>query len=318
MSTNLARRTPDDICKEINACSIKLVQAEKKVEDWKDTRRCLIQELKDNYPDVWLKEVKEKCNIGRAMAYRILQLPSAGKEKSSENNGSESTSRQAEYSSEERAEQQEERPPDIAIGLSRKAPETPEELAADAMLLVASFLEQYQIDPQLTRAALIRMLTEAQRANVIEGDAAAEKSPSAKKRGRPPGSKNKPKEAVPAPEPEESPQAGADRQRRGHGGDGRGAQGGCCRGRARGDAGRRQHSRVSAARSARAAGATMSTAPSTSALRAERLMLVARYDCYAFSPAIFLVVKELETEISWLRHSLWRRQQGEMSNGLHG
>jgi hypothetical protein len=69
-------------------------------------------------------------------------------------------------------------------------------LAADAMLLVKSFLEQYQIDLQLTRAALIRMLTEAQKANVIEGDAAAEESPSAKKRGRPPGSKNKPKEAA--------------------------------------------------------------------------------------------------------------------------
>jgi hypothetical protein len=61
----------------------------------------------------------------------------------------------------------------------------------------------------------------------------------------------------------------------------------------------------------------MTTAP-TPALRAERLMLVARYDCYAFFPAIVLVVKELETEISWLEHSLWRRQQGEMSNGLHG
>jgi hypothetical protein len=40
----------------------------------------------------------------------------------------------------------------------------------------------------------------------------------------------------------------------------------------------------------------MSTAPSTATLRAERLMLVARYDCHSFSPAIFLVVKELETE----------------------
>ena len=68
------------------------------------------------------------------------------------------------------------------------------------MLLVESFLEQYQIDLQLTRAALIRMLTEAQKANVIEGDAAAEESPSVKKRGRPPGRKNKPREAAePAP-----------------------------------------------------------------------------------------------------------------------
>jgi hypothetical protein len=55
--------------------------------------------------------------------------------------------------------------------------------------------------------------------------------------------------------------------------------------------------------------AAMSTAPSTATLRAERLMLVARYDCYPFSPAIFLVVKELETEISWLEHGPWRRQR---------
>ena len=52
----------------------------------------------------------------------------------------------------------------------------------------------------------------------------------------------------------------------------------------------------------------MSTAPSTSTLRAERLMLVARYDCYSFSPAIFLVVKELETEISWREHTSWARR----------
>jgi hypothetical protein len=200
MSTDLANRTSDDICREINACSTKLAQVEKKAQDWRDTRRQYLQELKDKFPDVWLKEVKEKCNIGRAMAYRILQLPPPGK--SSGNNGSESTSRQAEYSSQERAEQQEERPRDIAIRLSRKAPETPEELAADAMLLVESFLEQYQIDLQLARAALIHMLTEAQKANVIEGEAAVEESPPAKKRGRPPGSKNKPKEtAEESPEP---------------------------------------------------------------------------------------------------------------------
>jgi hypothetical protein len=207
MSTDLAPRTTDDICKAINACSVKLAHAEKKVEDWKDTRRQYLQELKDSYPDIWLKEAKEKCHIGRAMAYRILRLPSPGKEKSSENNGSESTSRQAEYSSEEGAEQQEERPRDIAIRLSRKTPGTPEELAADAMLLVESFLKQYPFDLQPTRAALIRMLTEAQKANLIEGDAAAEASP-AKRPGRPKGSRNKPKQpgsappsAVPEPPP---------------------------------------------------------------------------------------------------------------------
>ena len=39
MSTDLAHRTPDDICREINACSTKLAQAEKKAQDWRDTRR---------------------------------------------------------------------------------------------------------------------------------------------------------------------------------------------------------------------------------------------------------------------------------------
>jgi hypothetical protein len=68
-------RTSDDICEDINACSLKLTASEKKCQDWKDTRRQFIQELKDNFPDIWLTEVKEKCEIGRAMAYRILQLP---------------------------------------------------------------------------------------------------------------------------------------------------------------------------------------------------------------------------------------------------
>ena len=163
----MSTRTSDDICKDINACSTKLTAAEKKAQDWRDTRRQFLQELKDRFPDIWLKEVKEKCNIGRAMAYRVLQLPPPGKEKSSENNDSESTSRQAEYSSEEGAAQQEERPREIAIRLSRKPPETPDEVAADAMLLVESFLEQYQVDLQLARAALILLLTEAQKANVI-------------------------------------------------------------------------------------------------------------------------------------------------------
>ena len=40
----------------------------------------------------------------------------------------------------------------------------------------------------------------------------------------------------------------------------------------------------------------------TAALRAERLMPMARYDCYSFSSAIFVVLKEIETEISRLEH----------------
>jgi hypothetical protein len=52
----------------------------------------------------------------------------------------------------------------------------------------------------------------------------------------------------------------------------------------------------------------MIIAPSTATLRAERLMLVARYDCYSFSPAIFVVLKEIETQISWLEHCDWARR----------
>ena len=37
-------------------------------------------------------------------------------------------------------------------------------------------------------------------------------------------------------------------------------------------------------------------------LRAELLMLKSRYDCYAFFPAIYAVVKNIETEISWIEH----------------
>ena len=40
----------------------------------------------------------------------------------------------------------------------------------------------------------------------------------------------------------------------------------------------------------------------TAMLRAELLMLKSRYDCYAFSPAIYAVVKNIETEVSWIEH----------------
>ena len=51
MSTDLANRTPDDICREINACSTKLAQAEKKAQDWRDTRRqYLSRSLKTSSP----------------------------------------------------------------------------------------------------------------------------------------------------------------------------------------------------------------------------------------------------------------------------
>ena len=49
MSNDLAPRTPDDICREMNACSTRLAQAEKKAQDWRDTRLAVLQELKDKF-----------------------------------------------------------------------------------------------------------------------------------------------------------------------------------------------------------------------------------------------------------------------------
>jgi hypothetical protein len=40
----------------------------------------------------------------------------------------------------------------------------------------------------------------------------------------------------------------------------------------------------------------------TTTLRAELMMLKSRYDCYAFSPAIYAAVRNLEIEISWIEH----------------
>ena len=53
-------------------------------------------------------------------------------------------------------------------------------------------------------------------------------------------------------------------------------------------------------------GSVMST--ETAMLRAELMMLKSRYDCYAFSPAVYGVVKNIETEVSWSRPNLWVRR----------
>jgi hypothetical protein len=42
--------------------------------------------------------------------------------------------------------------------------------------------------------------------------------------------------------------------------------------------------------------------------RTELLMLKSRYDCYAYSAEIFIVIKTLEAEISWRQHDLWKRR----------
>ena len=44
------------------------------------------------------------------------------------------------------------------------------------------------------------------------------------------------------------------------------------------------------------------TLGSTDLLRLERATLLARYDSGAFSPAIFKVIREIETDIAWIEH----------------
>ena len=56
----------------------------------------------------------------------------------------------------------------------------------------------------------------------------------------------------------------------------------------------------------------------TAMLRAELLMLKFRYDYYAFSPAIYAVVKNIETEVSWIEHDLWRRRAAATMSHLVG
>jgi hypothetical protein len=178
----MSARTSDDICKEINACSTKLAVAEKKTQDWRDTRRQYIQELKDTYPDIWLKEAKEKCQIGRAMAYRILHLP---KPENAENSGDASLPSRQTAPGHEAAnsilvprDTPAPEPRAISIRLSPKPPETPKGVAADAMLVIESFLKQHNVDLQATRAELIKLLTEAQNANTLPfAEVALAKSP---------------------------------------------------------------------------------------------------------------------------------------------
>jgi hypothetical protein len=134
----MSARASNDICQDINACSTKLAAAEKRALDLKDTRRQFIQELKDGYPDIWLKEVKEKCQIGRAMAYRILQLP---KPENAEDSGDGSLlSRQARPTGE------------VGTVPAPREMKTPKEVAADAMVMIAEFLERHNVDLQAQRA----------------------------------------------------------------------------------------------------------------------------------------------------------------------
>jgi hypothetical protein len=146
--------------------------AEKKAQDWRDTRRQYIQELKDGYPDIWLKEVKEKCQIGRAMAYRVLQLP---KPENAENPGDASLlSRQTAPTGEVVTAPAGEA---MTVPVPREL-KNPKEVAADAMVMIAEFLERHNVDLKATRAELIKLLTEAQNANTLTfAEVASAKSP---------------------------------------------------------------------------------------------------------------------------------------------
>jgi hypothetical protein len=44
-------------------------------------------------------------------------------------------------------------------------------------------------------------------------------------------------------------------------------------------------------------------------LRAELARLRARYDCHTVSPAIYAVIRELETEIGWAKHQEQERSR---------
>jgi hypothetical protein len=43
-------------------------------------------------------------------------------------------------------------------------------------------------------------------------------------------------------------------------------------------------------------------APTTRALREERMFLLSRYDSYAMAPAIYKILRDLEVELSWRQY----------------
>jgi hypothetical protein len=50
-------------------------------------------------------------------------------------------------------------------------------------------------------------------------------------------------------------------------------------------------------------------------LRAELATLKARYDCYAFAPEIYAVVRKLEMEIGWMQHHAARNVRHDVAAG---
>jgi hypothetical protein len=176
-------RTSDQICEEINAVTKKAEHHQKKTNDFWDTRKALVVELKRDFPDIWLDELKERCQIGRSQAFKIAAIADGRttevkeREKNTEANRRYRRPPQAETVRDDSIppsatsvhhdglpvlidapKPPEEEPREIVIRLSRKAPQTAEEVAADAMLLVGAVLRQYDVDQQQARGELIRLL----------------------------------------------------------------------------------------------------------------------------------------------------------------
>ena len=260
-------RPAEQICSEINAVTKKAEFHKNKSEAFWETRKALVRELKRDYPEAWTDELKVRCQIGRTQAFKLAAIAdgrtdlekereknaaanrkyraSASRDGLEESGSDKAVDHAALADDEERkpVEPQpepvsidapkppEEKPREIVIRLSRKAPQTAEEVPADAMLLVGAVLRQYDVDKQQARAELIRLLTkdnepiapetpampipaaaEEAEGNGVDVDTSAETMKSAfaefaadltdalsgppkRARGRPPGSKNKPKDA---------------------------------------------------------------------------------------------------------------------------
>jgi hypothetical protein len=255
----MSKRTTETICTEINAVQSKMESAEKRAADLRDTRKSLVLELRETHPDRWLDELKTRCQIGRSQAFKIAAIADGRtteereREKNAEavrrhraihatsplhlgSNGlgnaavdlqASTDARKAAYGEASDATYPSIPKPEsrkITMLLPQPAPETPEDLAAELMLLFGEVTRQYDnIDPPLVRAELIRLLSIAPdqppaRApgNGVDVDTSAEvvkagfaelaadlgaalSEPPKRKRGRPAGSKNKARVAASTP-----------------------------------------------------------------------------------------------------------------------
>ena len=67
-------RPAEQICSEINAVTKKAEFHKNKSEDFWETRKALVRELKKEYPEAWLGELKDRCQIGRSQAFKLAAI----------------------------------------------------------------------------------------------------------------------------------------------------------------------------------------------------------------------------------------------------